>query len=182
MSLQLVTAQTEWAVELPEVKVHLREDGTSNDAYIQELIYAAQSKIEEEYGLSLNTATYDLLLDEFPDIIEIWKWPVASISSVKYTDGNGDTQTVTSSNYTTDLFRMPARVAPIDTYTWPIPRNSIGAIQVRFVTGFSSPAVLPGDIRQALYIIIGDMMDNREDKGRRFPRISELLLTKYKYK
>jgi uncharacterized phiE125 gp8 family phage protein len=181
MSFQLITARTEWAVELPEVKEHLREAAASDDAYIQELIYAAQNKVEEDCDLVLNETTYDLLLDEFPSTILIWKSPIASITSVKYTDGDGVTQTVTSTNYATDLFSKPARIAPIDSYTWPTPRNSINAVQVRFVTGYTSPAVIPSDIKEALYLIIADWFDNREDKGRRFNRISERILDKYKY-
>ena len=181
MSFQLITAQTDWAVELPEVKKHFRIDDTADDAYLQELIYSVQDQLKEEYGLYLNSETYDLLLDNFTPTIEIWMWPIASVTSVKYTDGNGDTQTVDSSNYTTDLFAKPGRIKPIDSYTWPIPRVSINAVQVRFVTGFTSPAVIPADIKSAMYLIMKDRFDNREDKGRRFPRISERLLTKYKY-
>jgi len=195
MSIQLITAQTEWAVELEEVKKHLRvtktgDDAyiyelitkTGDDAYIYELIYAAQAKVEDDYDLGLNEATYDLLLDKFPAEIEIWRWPIASITSVKYTDADGDTQTVSDTNYKTDLFTKPARIVPISTYAWPATIDQPNAVQVRFVTGFTSPAVIPGDIKQAMYLIIGDWYDNREDKGRRFSRVSEKILNKYKYK
>jgi uncharacterized phiE125 gp8 family phage protein len=180
MSFQLITAQTEWAVELPEVKAHLREAAATDDAYIQELIYAAQAKAEEDYDLSLNEVTYDLLLDEFPLEILIWMWPIQSITSVKYTDDDGVAQTVSSSNYATDLFSKPARIKPINGYSWPIPRDSINAVQVRLVTGFAT-GVIPGDIKEALYLTIADWFDNREDKGRRFARVSERIFTKYKY-
>ena len=181
MSLQLITAQTDWAVELPEVKKHLREDGTSDDAYISELIISVQDQIKSEYDLYLNEETYDLLLDVFPSEINIWMSPISSITSVKYTDSDGNTQTVTDTNYATDLFSKPARIVPVDSYIWPDVRDSINAVQVRIVTGYISPAVIPGDIKSAIYLIINDRWDNREDKGRRFPRISERILTKYKY-
>ncbi len=181
MSYQLITARTEWPIELPEAKKHLREAGTSNDAYIQELIYAATDKVEGDCDLCLNEMTFDLLLDEFPETIEIWKSPVSSITSVKYTDGDGNTQTVTNTNYDTDLYGRPARITPIDTYSWPATKDQINAVQVRFVTGYSSPAVLPGDLRQAMYLLMTDFRDNREDKGRRFSRYSERIINKYKY-
>jgi len=181
--MKLITAQTEWAVELPEVKAHLRESGTSDDAYIQELIYAAQAKVEEEYDLGLSAATWELELDVFPDVIEIWKWPVASVSSVKYYAADETDTTVSSSNYKTDLVHKPARIVPYDSYAWPEPKSTWpNNVRVQFVTGFTSPAVVPGDIKQALYLIIADMMDNREDKGRRFQRVSERLLNKYRYR
>jgi uncharacterized phiE125 gp8 family phage protein len=181
MSLQLITAQTDWAVELPEVKEHCRVDHTNDDAYLQELIYSVQDQLKLEYDIYLNEETYDLILDEFPTQIEIWAWPISSITSVKYTDDDGNSQTVSSDTYATDLYSKPARIKPLDSNSWPDPRNAIGSVQVRFVTGFTSPAVIPGDIKSAIYMIIKDRYDNREDKGRRFPRISERILTKYKY-
>ena len=182
MSRKLITAQTEWFAELPEVKKHLSEAGTDNDAYIQELIYAVQSKVEEDYDLGLNTATWEVYFDKFPKEIEIWMWPIASIESVKYTDADGDTQTVTSTNYGTDLVNKPARIIPLDSYSWPDTLVTPNAVQVQFITGFASPAVLPGDLKQAMYMIIADWMDNREDRGRRFTRVAEIILTKYKYR
>lgn len=180
--MKLITAQTEWFAELAEVKKHLSEKGTDDDAYIQSLIYAAQSRAEEDNDLGLNEATYEVYFDEFPKEIEIWMWPISSIESVKYTDGDGATQTVTSTNYATDLTQKPARIIPINSYTWPDTLTTPNAVQVQFKTGFTSPSVIPGDLKQALYMIIQDWHDNREDKGRRFPRVSEIILTKYKYR
>jgi uncharacterized phiE125 gp8 family phage protein len=184
MGIKLVTAQTDWVLELPEVKGHLRITDTDEDAFIQELIYAVQAKVEEECDLGLNTATYDLKLDEFPDDeIEIWMWPVASISSVKYIDENGTEQEVSSANYKTELTSKPARIKPYDGFAWPgIKYTYPGAVTVRFITGFTSPAVVPGDLKQAMYLMIADWYDNREDKGRRFQRISERILDKYRYR
>jgi len=184
VSLQLITARTEWPVELPEVKKHLEGSAiTADDAYIQELIYVATDEAERNHDLTLNEATYDLLLDDFPDVIEIWKWPISSITSVKYTDTAGDTQTVGSSNYSTDLYSYPARIIRADSYTWPDVKDSeANAVQVRFVTGFTSPAVVPGDIKQALYLKIAEYFDKREDFGQRFGRRSDRILRTCKYR
>ena len=183
MGLKLITANTDWAISLEEARDHLdiTSGDTNDDAYIQTLIEAAQKKIEEDYDLSLTARTYDLYLDDFPNIIAIWMYPIASVDSVKYTDDDGNSQTVTSTNYTTDLTQKPARIGPVSSYTWPTPRDSIAAVQVRFTTGFSSPDTIPSDIKQAMLLIIGDWFDNREDKGRRFNRVSEMILSKYKY-
>jgi uncharacterized phiE125 gp8 family phage protein len=180
MSLQLITARTEWPVELPEVKAHCRITATDDDALLQELIIASTDKAETENDLALNTMTFDLLLDDFPNVIEIWKWPIASVTSVKYTDTDGNTQTVTGTNYSTDLYGYPARIARVPTYSWPDPKDIPNAVQVRFVTGFGSD-VIPGKIKQAIYLVIKDFYDNREDKGRRFPRVSERILKNCKY-
>jgi uncharacterized phiE125 gp8 family phage protein len=182
MTLKLITAQTDYAVSLDEAKTHLKELTTDNDAYIFDMIVAAQRKIEEEYDLSLNDQTFDLLLDVFPvKDIEIYMWPVKSVV-VSYTDVNGVAQTVTSTNYSTDLSGKPARVRPIDGYSWPATKVIANAVQVRFITGFTSPSVIPGDIKQAIHLIIRDWFDNRADKGRRFTRVSEMILNKYRYR
>jgi len=181
MSFQLITNRTEWPVELPEVKAHCRETGTANDAYLQELIYSATDKAETENDLALNAMTFDLLMDEFPDEILIWKFPIASVTSVKYTDIDGDTQTVTATNYATDVYTYPARIRRVAGYTWPGVKDTSNAVQVRFVTGFTNDEI-PGSIKQALYLVIKDFFDNREDKGRRFPRVSERILRNCKYR
>lgn len=180
---KLITAPTEQAVSLAEAKSHLNvDDSEDNEALIQTLIEAAQKKIEEDYDLSLTAATYDLVLDGFPSIIEIWMWPVASIDSVKYTDDDGDSNTVSSDDYVTELTQKPARIQPGVDYSWPTPRQTVGSVQVRFTTGFTSPDVLPSDIKQALLLTVADWYHNRQDKGRRFSRVSELILMKYKYR
>ncbi len=180
--MKLITAQTEWFAELPEVKAHLSEPGNDNDAYIQELIYAAQSKVEEDIDGGLNEATWETYFDWFPRWIEIWMWPVASIESIKYTDADGDTQTVSSDDYDVDLTKKPVRIIEAEGFSWPDTKKTLNAVQIQFKTGFTLPTVIPSDLRQALLMIIQDWFDNREDKGRRFPRVSELILNKYKYR
>lgn len=182
MARKLITAQTEWFIELPEAKDHLEESGEDNDAYIQALIYAVQSTAEEQNDLGLNEATFEIYLDKFPNEIEIWMWPVASIESVKYTDTDGDSQTVDKDDYATDLVSKPARIIPNSDFSWPATLETPNAVQIQFKTGFTSPAVIPADISQALLMILSDWFDNREDKGRRFPRVSEKILYKYKYR
>lgn len=179
MARKLITAQTEWFTELPEAKEHLDEVGTDNDAYIQTLIYAVQSSAEEQNDLGLNEATFEIYFDEFPDDIEIWMWPVKSIESVNYTDVDGDPQTVSSDDYETDIVNKPARI--IHNSSWPATKDIPNAVQVQFKTGFTSPAVIPADLSQALFMILSDWFQNREDKGRRFPRVSEKILYKYRY-
>jgi len=184
MARKLITAPTEWFAEIPELKEHLSiaAADTDNDAYIQSLIYAVQAEAEELSDIGISTATWEIYYDKFPKEIEIWHWPVASIVSVKYTDADGDTQTVTSTNYATDIVNKPARVIPIDSYSWPDTLTTPNAVQIQYTTGFTSPQVCPADLRQALYMIAQDWFTNREDKGRRFPRVAEKILDRYKYR
>lgn len=184
--MKLITANTDWAVTLEEAKTHLKVDDTTDDAYIQFLCESVQEEVEEMADLGLTAKTWELHLDEFPggdQTIEIWMWPVSAVGSVKYTDGDGNTQTVSSSNYATELDDgKPAKIQPIDSYTWPTTRDTVGAVQVQFTTGFTSPMTCPSDLKSAMLLIIADRFDNREDKGRRFNRVSERIINKYKYR
>lgn len=184
MKFKLITAQTDWAVTLADVKAHLRVDSTDDEDYIQNLIYAAQAQISEDYDLSLNAETWEAYLDKFPNgTIELDFWPVASITSVKYTDEDETEQTVSTSYYSTDVTGKPARIVPNSGYTWPETHDSTAnAVQIRFTTGFTSPAVIPADIKQAMYLIIADWYDNRHDSRREFPQASHRILKKYQYK
>ena len=133
-------------------------------------------------GTFCSECNYLYNYDKFPKEIEIWHWPIASIESVKYTDADGDTQTVTSTYYGTDLVNKPARIIPVGSYSWPDTKIIPNAVQVQYKTGFTSPSVCPADLKQALYMILSDWFDNREDKGRRFPRVAEKILNRYKYR
>lgn len=183
MTYQLITARTTYALTLQEAKDHLRITSSSYDDYINTLIAAVQDFVEEGYDLSLTQETFDLLLDEFPTespyAIEIWKWPVSGITSVKYTDSDGNTQTVDSADYTTDTYSRVTRITPDD--SWPTAKDIPNAVQVRFTTGFANPESIPEDLKLAMKLIIGDWYDNREDRGRRYTRVSERILYKYKY-
>ena len=184
MTYQLITARTSDILELDDVKTYLRikSSVTTHDALLTGFITAVQDDVEKKYDLSLSTATWELRMDDFPDKeIEIWKWPVASVTSVKYTDSDGNTQTVDSSNYAVDTSSRVARIYPNSSYTWPDVKDTVNAVQVRFVTGFASPESVPEDLRLAMKLIIGDWYDNREDRGRRYERVSEKLLYKYLY-
>lgn len=186
MKFKLITAPVDWAVNVDEVKKHLRITGTDDDVYLQSLIYAAQQRIEEEYGFALNAATWEAYLDKFPEgTIEIYRYPVATITSVKYTDTNSATQTVSSDNYSTDLTGMPARIIPDNSYDWPEVEETANAVQIRFTTGFTSPETIPADIKHALLLIIGYWYLNREDQNFNFTvfrRIVPSLLSKYLYR
>ncbi|MFA5208492.1 MAG: head-tail connector protein [Candidatus Paceibacterota bacterium] len=186
MRFKLITAPIDWAVTLDEVKTHLRITGTDDDKYLQSLIYAAQQRVEEEYGLALTPATWEAYLDTFPKgEIEIYRYPIASITSVKYIDNNGATQTVSSGNYSTDITGQPARIIPDNSYDWPEVEEVANAVQIRFVTGWTTPEIIPADIKHALLLIIGDWYLNREDQNFNFTvfrRIVPSLLSKYLYR
>jgi len=185
VKFQLVTIATTWAITLAEAKLHLLNQNitTNDDNYVTELIKAAQRKVEEEADLRLSTETYKMFLDDFPSgDIELWVYPINSITHVKYYDADGNQQTVSSDDYKTDLVGRPARIVAYDGFSWPDVKSSYpNSVEVQFITGYPSPAVVPEDLVQAMFLLIADWYVNREDKGRRFNRVSQMIINKYKY-
>ena len=169
MALSLVTAPTVEPLHLDEVKNHLKVDAdlTADDALIQGLIVAAREWAERYTRRALITQTWDLVLDGFPAVIWVSKAPLQSITSITYTDSDGDSQTLSSSLYTVETPAGPTaqkgRIVPAYNEVWPTVRSHINVVTVRFVAGYGDTwNDVPQSIRQAMLLVIGEVYERRE--------------------
>ena len=95
---------------------------------------------------SLITQTWECRLDRFPTdadggpSIRLWHGPVQSISSVRYVDTLGATQTLSGALYTTDLGLEPGFVLPAVDTSWPDTLECANAVTVTFVAGYGDAA------------------------------------------
>jgi uncharacterized phiE125 gp8 family phage protein len=142
---------------------------TTADPELVGLIVAVRERAE----LATNRAipgpqTFDLILEQFPrdGYIEIPKPPLVSVTSVKYVDTAGATQTMDPSLY---LVQAPAgprcargRVALPFAAVWPITLRQMGAVTVRFVCGYGAAAAVPALLKSAMKLDIGTLYANRE--------------------
>lgn len=177
MKAKLITAPTVEPVTFSEVKNHLRveTDDFNHDAVIRRLIKAARNYAEGFCGRAIIQQTWDYWLDRWPagDAIELPKPPLNSVTSVSYTDSDGNsTSLVADTDYVVDTDSMFGRVILEYGKTWPTatlhPKNPI---KIRFVAGYdddgSSPpdyrANIPEDIKHALLLLIGDWFSHREN-------------------
>lgn len=162
-SLVRSVAPTVEPLDLFEAKEHLREEGDDEDDLIAGLTKAAREMVEEDAELSLLPQTWKLYLDCFPaDWIELRRPPVTAVSSITYVDAAGTTQTLSSSNYTTDLVGFPGRISPAYGVSWPTLRPQANAIVVTFTAGYASAALVPELAKQAMRLLIGHWYENRE--------------------
>lgn len=177
------TPATELPVTLEQARYHLRnEDLRFDDELLKQYIKAAANYVEKTYGLALLTQTIKQYHDEFPTgsdtplLLRIS--PLASITSIAYTDTAGATQTWTSSEYTSGRMDLGGFVVPNIGYTWPGSVASLpNAITVTYSAGFGAkPSTLPPAITNALLLMIGDMYQRREDSVANLPKASEYLL------
>lgn len=170
MALSLVTAPSVEPITTSVAKLHLRVDHSTDDALIDTLCAAARDYVETATRRKMITQTYDLKLDGFPSHDQpIWLPfpPVSSVTSVSYVDTNGDTQTWSSSYYTTDLPAGPharmGRIVPAYNYDYPQTREVINAVTVRFVVGYGAAgSSVPGALLAAMKLLIGHWYEHRE--------------------
>ena len=167
MALWHQTAPASEPISTSVAKLHLRVDASTDDALIDTLCAAARRVVETITRRKCITQTWDLKLDAFPDgAIWLSCQPVTSVTSITYTDTNGDSQTLSSALYTTDLppgEESPyARIVPAYQQVWPQTRDVVNAVTVRFVCGFATAAAVPAAMMAAMKLLISHWYENRE--------------------
>lgn len=162
-SLNQTVAPAVEPVSLVEAKRNLRITFAESDDEVLSLIKQAREQVEIDTELQLLNATWELTLDFFPAEIELRKPPVSSITSVAYSDVNGDEQTLLSTRYKLDDKSKPARLVPVFNDSWPTTRGEINAVAVTFVAGYGAAAsAVPELAKRAMHLLISHWYANRE--------------------
>lgn len=159
------TAPTVEPVRLAETKTALRIDGNERNEDIERLIRAARTYAETYLGRQLCTATWELYLDEFPaddGPIRPPRPPLASVTSIGYTDENGDAQTLDAADYTVDTDTEPGRIVPAYNESWPSTRTEVNAVTVTYVAGYGGVVNVPQTIRQGIIALVGHWNEHPE--------------------
>ena len=172
-------------VELGLVKEHLRIDDsvTQDDFYISGLIKAARQYVEDFCGIQLITQTWDVYYQGWPFLeMELPVYPIQSVSSVSYTDSDGVDVEWSSDEWEVDIVSFSGRLVPRYGLSWPSDSlATLNPIAVRVVCGFGNNVQdIPMPIQQAIYILVADMYENREQIligtiQAEFPAVSRLL-------
>jgi len=151
MALTLVTAPAPEPLTTDQAKLHLRVDSDDENTLIDTLIVTARQWVETFTHRALMTQTWDLKLDAFPcGPIVLPMAPAISITSITYVDTGGSSQTWSSAEYQTDIPTGPmaqrARIQPAYGYSYPLTRDQMNAVTVRFVAGYGATVQTIPDI------------------------------------
>lgn len=172
MGLTLITGPTTEPVTLDEAKAHCRIAIADDDGLLAGYVLAARNHLEEITGRAFLTQTWEATFDDdwpwFFDmdshrhsrLIQLFRSPVQSVTSVTYVDAAGATQTLATSQYVVDTASTIGNIYPAYGVTWPSVRCQRAAITVRFVAGWTDK--FPDSLRQALLLLIGFWYENRE--------------------
>ncbi len=138
MPRNLVAGPAAEPIHLTDAKLHLRVDGSDEDALIAALIVAAREQAEAITRQSLLLQTWDVTLDRFPCEIQL-PGPVRALVSIAYVDPDGATQALAASGYTVDAKSAVGRVMPAYGLSWPSVRDHINSVTARYKAGFAVP-------------------------------------------
>lgn len=162
MALNLITPASALAVSLAEAKLSCRFDGTELDADIADMILDATRLTEHEVGRCIMPQTWQLTLDAFPSAFELTRAPVASITSITYTDAAGTLQTLDPAACALDTADAygPAYCVPAYGASWPAAREQVNAVAVRYVAGYPDAASVPSQFKRQIKIFVAMLLDD----------------------
>lgn len=168
MLLELVTPPDATPVSTAEAKTHLAVEHTEHDTFITSLIDAVTAELDGRFGYlrrALVTQTWRYSLPFFPACrkIELPLPPLQSVTSVKYYDGNGDEQTLSTDSYRVVSNAFVGYIELVPAQSWPGTAYRSDAVTIEYVAGFGDAADVPANIKAAMLLRIGELYAGRGD-------------------
>lgn len=183
--LVLVDNPTTKVVSVTDIKSHLRIDSSDEDALLGLYIDAATEMAEHYCNRHFITHEYELYFSSvvtqasliFPDCALKKE---GSNEPINWINEFGNLEK--SANAYIDAYSNPSIAYLNSNFTTPkLKEDSANSFWIKFKTGFGDAATdVPDAIKQAIKLIVSDMYYFREDRKRRFPMASEILLQPYK--
>lgn len=144
----------------------LRVDNDLEDVVIASKIKAAARIIEQYTNRILLSSTFTAYLDCLPNnnVVEIMKFPITSIDSVKYYNESGVLTTMAlGTDYVIDIKDCPARVR---FRTSPnIQSNIFNGIEIAFTAGHANYKEIDNGISEVLKLITGQLYEQRQNES-----------------
>ncbi len=151
-------------VSVAEVKTHLHVTATSEDDNIAIYLDSAIAACENKLQTAIMDSRFALYANCFSSHISLEKNYVSAINTVKYYDTDGTLQTVGSSNYSLQDFKVPNVLYFNDDYVFPNTDTREFPVEVNFNAGFLSATGVIPNIRTAVFLEAGDRYENRQNE------------------
>lgn len=144
ITYKVTTEPTAEPISLAEFKDALRVSGNDFDADLSQLLKEARQCVEADSMRKLVTQTVTMYLEEFPgqDEIEFRLYPITAVNSVKYYDGDGTLQTLSTDYYWTNLVEVPPEIRLKSGLWWPLTQlDRPNAVEISLACGSAVTAV-----------------------------------------
>jgi len=164
--IKVITPPTAEPVSLDLVKQQIRIIHDDEDVLIESYIKASRQYCEDVQGRAYIEQTIRYTLDRWPSRrwITLPRAPLMSVTHVKYTDIDGNVETLDVADYTVDIKTEPGRVVLKNGKSWPsVSLSPQNAIEVEFKAGYGSTvANVPATSKQAIMMLVAHYYENRE--------------------
>lgn len=148
---QIYKAATTLPVSVSDAKAHLRVTGSDHDSLIEDLIWGAVKQFEKRGNLCLSSQTWKAFVDKGYEELELWKYPVAGISSIQYYNSSNALTTLSTASYYSNVNTGSTgwNPRPIVIFITSVPSTykREDAMIVTFSAGYST---IDFDVKQAL--------------------------------
>ena len=190
MNLTVVSsslASSDLPVSLAEAKDHLYITHDEDNDQIGRKAEAAVQYVEGRFSghRRLMRTVYDLRLPSFPyqaTRITLPLPPLYSVVSISYVDSEGDTQTLSTDDYTvftpTD---SPGFVELAYNESWPSTRAVPDAVTIRFIAGYANAASVPAAVKEAVLLKLENLFDPERAPEASVKRAIDSLIAPYQY-
>lgn len=178
MSWRVKTAPASEPISVDDAEGWLKVSADLDTTVITMLIKAARQHVESYLGIGLMEQTIEEKFDRFPPRrwIRLSVGNVKSVTHVKYIDGDGAEQTLSTDVYKVDIISQHARIYLKADQSWETTDAELNNLIVEYVAGESDAADVPGNILLAMHKIIGDNYQNRGDMPVRYSSAVDKLL------
>lgn len=162
LNLKLYSGPAAEPVTLTNLKLYLRIDGTDHDTTLTALLAAAREYAQDVQNRAYVTQTWDWILDTWPETpLDLPYSPLASVTSITYTDIDGVAGTVSASSYLVDADSTPGRLVLKDGYNWPsVTLREIAGVKIRFQCGDATGANCPANTKLAIMLFAAHRFEN----------------------
>jgi uncharacterized phiE125 gp8 family phage protein len=179
----LIAPPTFEPVTLTEVRAQLALDVTCDDVLLTDFITEARQEIEAVTGVAMARQTWRLSLDAWPQSrgewwdgvrdgaigaltasrawVELPKYPLVSISSVNVFAP--ESASFDLSNFDIDTAQVYGRVGLKSGAALPSGIRAMGGIQIDYVAGYATAALVPAPLRRAIRTMVAYMYSHRGD-------------------
>lgn len=164
IALDIITQPAVEPLTTADAKAHLRVDSSTEDTLIASYVAAARIYYEQAIWRALVTQTWAMRLEQWPDgeCMVLPKPPLQSVTSIVYTDSDGNTHTMPTSDYVV-YAQDPGRLWLAYGASWPTATLRPGpSIVITFVAGHGVAADVPEIDKQAIRLLLGHFYENRE--------------------